>query len=91
LPHLSPSFRHFEVFREIRRVLRKDGTAWLVIGDCYNSGGGTHGGGKHAYGRKANTNRGCPGLKPKDLVMLPARELAQDQQRASILDVVGPL
>ncbi len=62
-----------EVFREIRRVLRKDGTVWLVIGDSYNSGGGTHGGGKHAYGRKANTNRGCPGLKPKDLVMLPAR------------------
>ena len=26
-----------EVFREIRRVLRKDGTAWLVIGDSYFS------------------------------------------------------
>ena len=24
-----------DVFREIRRVLRKDGTVWLVIGDCY--------------------------------------------------------
>ena len=62
-----------EVFREVRRVLRKDGTTWLVIGDCYNSGGGTHGGGKCAYGREANTNRGYQGLKPKDLVMLPAR------------------
>ena len=26
------------VFREVRRVLRKDGTLWLNIGDCYNSG-----------------------------------------------------
>ena len=24
-----------EVFREVRRVLRKDGTAWLNYGDCY--------------------------------------------------------
>lgn len=26
-----------EVFREIRRVLRKDGTLWLNLGDCYHS------------------------------------------------------
>jgi len=24
-----------EVFREVRRVLRKDGTVWLNYGDCY--------------------------------------------------------
>lgn len=24
------------VFREVRRVLRSDGTCWIVIGDCYN-------------------------------------------------------
>jgi len=28
-----------EVFREVRRVLRKDGTFWLNIGDTYSSGG----------------------------------------------------
>ena len=26
------------VFREVRRVLRKDGTAWLNYGDAYSSG-----------------------------------------------------
>jgi hypothetical protein len=27
------------VFREVRRVLRDDGTLWLNLGDCYTSGG----------------------------------------------------
>lgn len=27
-----------EVFREVRRLLRDDGTCWIVIGDSYNSG-----------------------------------------------------
>lgn len=26
-----------EVFTEVRRVLRRDGTAWLNLGDCYNT------------------------------------------------------
>ena len=29
------------VFREVRRVLRDDGTLWLNLGDSY-AGGGTH-------------------------------------------------
>lgn len=28
------------VFREVRRVLRKDGTLWLNLGDCYATGAG---------------------------------------------------
>jgi DNA modification methylase len=28
-----------QVFEEVRRVLRKDGTLWLNIGDCYAAGG----------------------------------------------------
>jgi DNA modification methylase len=28
------------VFREVRRVLRSDGTVWLNLGDSYNGGGG---------------------------------------------------
>jgi DNA modification methylase len=32
--------RLVEVFREVRRVLRKDGTLWLEIGDSYNGSGG---------------------------------------------------
>jgi len=27
------------VFREVRRVLRRDGTVWLVLGDCYTASG----------------------------------------------------
>jgi len=77
------------VFREVWRVMRPDGTLWLNIGDCYNSasagngisfrrdrakvapikskrierGGGRYGGG----------NARVETLKPKDLMMMPAR------------------
>src|ERR1035438_6837066 len=44
--------RLVEVFREVRRVLRADGTLWLNLGDSYANdtkwGGST--GGKHANG-----------------------------------------
>lgn len=68
-----------EVFREVRRVLRKDGTLWLNLGDSYNGIGGPgkqNGGpiGKTAAvaidgtkGRRIST------LKPKDLVGIPWR------------------
>jgi DNA modification methylase len=66
-----------EIFREVRRVLRKDGTLWLVLGDSYAAGG--RGGG--ANGSKQQTNVGSllgskdapNGLKPKDLVGIPWR------------------
>ncbi len=32
-----------EVFREVRRVLRDDGTLWLNLGDCYATGAGAVG------------------------------------------------
>ncbi len=48
------------VFQEVHRVLRKDGTLWLVLGDCYNSG--ASGG---LYRKK------LPNLKPKDLIGIP--------------------
>ncbi len=65
------------VFREVRRVLRKDGTLWLNLGDAYVSnpsngrGGGStlDGGAPHLSG----ANRDGAGLKPKDLVGLPWR------------------
>jgi DNA modification methylase len=40
-----------ETFREVRRVLRDDGTAWLNLGDSYVGGGG------YAPDAPANTNR----------------------------------
>lgn len=121
------------IFRQVRRVLRDDGTLWLNIGDCYATGAGNvgecPGGGKqgarwtgrarkdcdpkrgpaapgqpkgHPVGVRPNlwagqhpgrmkqngidTNSGAqfgpmvqpnrlpiPGLKPKDLIMIPHR------------------
>ncbi len=69
------------VFREVRRVLRDDGTLWLNLGDSYTSGGRDGHGTRVGY--KQQTNRGMngdrdpvrapqpPGLKPKDLVGIP--------------------
>ena len=70
------------VFREVRRVLRKDGTVWLNYGDCYASdmkgSGGPGGFVYRAKGGGGNAQAFEPrrlnhGLKPKDLVMMPAR------------------
>ncbi|MGI4944917.1 MAG: DNA-methyltransferase [Janthinobacterium lividum] len=72
------------VFREVRRVLRDDGTLWLNIGDSYsgspNSGGqngarsngqGTGKAGETVRLSGIPSKRG-PGIKPKDLLMIPA-------------------
>lgn len=68
-----------EVFREVWRVLRNDGTLWLNYGDCYN----TNGQGKNAsnFGKKRDYPTYEKGhgrsrtstLKPKDLVGMPWR------------------
>lgn len=65
------------VFREVRRVLRDDGTLWLNIGDSYANDGkwGGYTGGKHAKALHGNTGIGRgkkrTGLKPKDLIGIP--------------------
>ena len=65
------------VFRELRRVLREDGTLWLNIGDSYNGSGSIGGAGKqHTNAGSAgrpDTRAGWSGLKPKDLVGIPWR------------------
>ena len=67
------------VFREVRRVLRKDGTCWVNYGDGFANDGkwGGSTGGKHAAGLHGKTGIGRQkvktGLKPKDLMMMPAR------------------
>jgi DNA modification methylase len=67
-----------EVFREVRRVLRNDGTVWLNLGDSYandakwgGSTGGKHAGGLH--GEPIGRGRRNTGLKAKDLVGIPWR------------------
>ena len=47
------------IFREVRRVLREDGTMWLNMGDAYaGSGKGMNGDGTHSAGGKQDTNVG---------------------------------
>jgi DNA modification methylase len=68
-----------EVFREVRRVLRDDGTLWLNIGDSYNSGANYSPNAPSNDGSKQQTNRGShkhrqPILrshKHKDLIGIP--------------------
>jgi DNA modification methylase len=63
------------VFRELKRVLRDDGTFWLNIGDCYTSGGRTwRAPDKKNPARAMSYRPPTPeGLKPKDLVGVPWR------------------
>ena len=75
--------RMVELFRELRRVLRDDGTLWVNEGDSYTSGGrnghGTRVGYKQETNRGANDETSCErapqpvGLKPKDLCGIPWR------------------
>jgi DNA modification methylase len=75
------------VFREVRRVLRDDGTLWLNLGDSYattgKKGSGGVGNGSIAGGKGQATNAGSlfgdvrarraadMGLKDKDLIGIP--------------------
>jgi len=74
--------RLVEVFREVWRVLRDDGTLWLVLGDSYNAAGrkghGTRVGYKQGTNRAsaAGTDKHRPSadsLKEKDLIGIPWR------------------
>ena len=65
-----------KVFREIKRVLRDDGTVWLNLGDSYNAArNGGHAGGSKQNHKKYLQRSGANvvGLKPKDLVGIPWR------------------
>lgn len=75
-----------EVFREVRRVLRADGTLWCNLGDSYATQGGPGWQGKN--GQRADrrftlvrdtvpmrevSRSGAAGCKPKDLIGMPWR------------------
>ena len=68
-----------EIFREVRRVLRKDGTLWLNLGDSYAQAkaGGNDGvpleWQRPSRANKSNMPKTYPGLKQKDLVGIPWR------------------
>lgn len=63
------------VFDEVRRVLRRDGTCWLNIGDSYTSGDrASRDFDPKLPSRSMDTRPKTPaGLKSKDLCMIPAR------------------
>jgi DNA modification methylase len=68
------------VMREVRRVLRPDGTLWLNLGDSYANDGkwGGETGGKQAYLDRGSLLRNgrekrVTGLKAKDLIGIPWR------------------
>ncbi len=73
--------RMVAVFREVRRVLRDDGTLWLNLGDSYNTGTTTEsqpsGDTDVGYWQKADKlgrpRVNWPGLKVKDLCGIPWR------------------
>jgi DNA modification methylase len=72
--------RLVEILREVRRVLRDDGTLWLNLGDSYNAQPGQRkttdkAGPKQVtdIGSIGAASRSVGGLKPKDLIGIPWR------------------
>jgi DNA modification methylase len=63
-----------DVFRAVRRVLRDDGTVWLNLGDSY-AANRTYRvtDNKHTNVGNNGAMKVPEGLKPKDLMMVPAR------------------
>jgi DNA modification methylase len=65
-----------KLFREVRRVLRDDGTVWLNLGDSYSSGGRTTTTNQTLRGDKdygATRPKPSKNIKPKDLIGIPWR------------------
>jgi len=64
------------VFREVKRVLRDDGTVWLNLGDSYSSGGRSTTTNQSLRGDKdygVTRPKPSKGIKPKDLIGIPWR------------------
>src|SRR3990167_1931971 len=69
-----------DIFREVKRALRRDGTLWLNMGDCYAAHPGQRSV-DDAVGSKQRSNigstgtpsRSVDGLKPKGLLGMPWR------------------
>lgn len=77
------------VFEEVRRVLKKDGTLWLNLGDSYVSGKGRYSSNKQTISGKLRDEpmngkrpdqRNHEYLKDKDLAMIPARTAIELQR-----------
>jgi DNA modification methylase len=69
-----------EVFREVRRVLKKDGTLWMNLGDSFVGGNNTNNGGNANFGSQPGRDgmgetakSKWTGLRPKNLCGIPWR------------------
>jgi DNA modification methylase len=87
---LEPTFHEYldrliAIFDEVKRVLRKDGTCWVVLGDTYNSqhqAGTTDGKTGWKHGKLAKDYQGRGGVD-----FLPIKSLLQIPSRFAILMV----
>jgi DNA modification methylase len=66
------------VFREVKRVLRRDGSVWCNLGDSYSGAGysnhaNTGGAQRSDGGKQKHILSSTTNLKSKDLCMIPAR------------------
>lgn len=82
--------RMVEVFAEVRRVLRRDGTLWLNLGDCWTGSPGNARGGNEAVGlnkgaRPHRTSMPKQGLPAKSLLLMPHRVALALQQDGWVL------
>jgi len=99
---LEPTFEEYinklcDIFDEVKRVLRKDGTCWVNIGDTYcggHAGGSTHPKGSSVVekgGVPQHTKKGRPAgnlgntYTEKCLIMIPFRFAIEMQNRGWIL------
>ncbi len=64
-----------EIFREVKRVLRDDGTLWLNLGDSYAGNCSRTSTGRAGLGnpREGVFTKKGKGIKPKDLIGIPWR------------------
>jgi len=64
-----------EIFREVKRVMKKDGTLWLNLGDSYAGNCSRTSSGRQGMGdpREGIYTKTGTGLKQKDLVGIPWR------------------
>jgi len=81
---LEPTFDEYisklcNIFDEVKRVLKKTGTCWVVIGDTYNSSGTNMS--RNWDGRTKNFEKGKPMIISKEL---PSKCLLQIPARFSI-------
>ncbi len=96
---LEPTFKEYikrlcNIFDEVKRILKENGTCWVNLGDTYNAGGNYRGkelgdGSKEVYRRKDfegyKNDKDSQGIPAKSLCNIPARFSIEMQNKGWIL------